>query len=213
MRSCSLRNSRTPNGWGEPCPVARTGKEIDHDREVHAMPIMNEATSTSPGSSTPTKTMKAVAVLPGQVDSVHLAELPTPEVMDVPRGRGVLVKVLRVGVDGTDREINAAEYGAASGRLSTSWSSATRASATSRRWGRTVTELAPGDYVVATVRRPGSTHLRRDRHQRHDHRRYLLRARHQPASRLPDGVLRRRRRLHRQDSAGAQGGRRSCSSR
>ena len=28
-------------------------------------------------------------------------------------GRGVLVKVLRVGVDGTDREINAAEYGAA----------------------------------------------------------------------------------------------------
>ena len=29
------------------------------------------------------------------------------------RGRGVLVKVLRVGVDGTDKEINAAEYGAA----------------------------------------------------------------------------------------------------
>ena len=32
---------------------------------------------------------------------------------DVAGGRGVLVKVLRVGVDGTDREINAAEYGAA----------------------------------------------------------------------------------------------------
>jgi threonine dehydrogenase-like Zn-dependent dehydrogenase len=32
---------------------------------------------------------------------------------DVANGRGVLVKVLRVGVDGTDREINAAEYGAA----------------------------------------------------------------------------------------------------
>ena len=31
----------------------------------------------------------------------------------IPDGRGVLVKVLRVGVDGTDREINAAEYGAA----------------------------------------------------------------------------------------------------
>ena len=30
-----------------------------------------------------------------------------------PNGRGVLVKVLRVGVDGTDKEINAAEYGAA----------------------------------------------------------------------------------------------------
>ena len=31
----------------------------------------------------------------------------------VPNGRGMLVKVLRVGVDGTDKEINAAEYGAA----------------------------------------------------------------------------------------------------
>ena len=30
----------------------------------------------------------------------------------MPNGRGVLVKVLRVGVDGTDKEINAAEYGA-----------------------------------------------------------------------------------------------------
>ncbi len=33
--------------------------------------------------------------------------------MTCPNGRGVLVKVLRVGVDGTDHEINAAEYGAA----------------------------------------------------------------------------------------------------
>ena len=30
--------------------------------------------------------------------------------MDISSGRGVLVKVLRVGVDGTDKEINAAEY-------------------------------------------------------------------------------------------------------
>ena len=120
------------------------------------MPVMNEATSTSPASSTPAKTMKAVAVLPGQVNSVHLAELPRPEVTDVPRGRGVLVKVLRVGVDGTDREINAAEYGAAPdgypflvighegfGQVV--------------EVGSAVTELAPGDYVVATVRRPGTT--------------------------------------------------------
>ena len=57
--------------------------------------------------------MKAIAVLPGQPNSVHLADLPKPAVTDVPDGRGVLVKVLRVGVDGTDKEINAAEYGAA----------------------------------------------------------------------------------------------------
>ena len=57
--------------------------------------------------------MKAIAVFPGQPSSVHLAELPKPSVNEVPNGRGVLVKVLRVGVDGTDKEINAAEYGAA----------------------------------------------------------------------------------------------------
>ena len=57
--------------------------------------------------------MKAVAVFPGKPDSMHLAELPEPIIEDVPDGRGVLVEVLRVGVDGTDKEINAAEYGAA----------------------------------------------------------------------------------------------------
>ncbi len=100
--------------------------------------------------------MKAVAVLPGRPDTVHLAELPRPQVGDVPGGRGVLVKVLKVGVDGTDREINAAEYGAAPqgceflvighegfGQVV--------------EVGPAVRELRPGDYVVATVRRPGSS--------------------------------------------------------
>ncbi len=56
--------------------------------------------------------MKAIAVIPGQANSVHLADIPKPQLTDIPDGRGVLVKVLRVGVDGTDKEINAAEYGA-----------------------------------------------------------------------------------------------------
>jgi hypothetical protein len=38
---------------------------------------------------------------------------PKPSVDDVPGGKGVLVQVLRVGVDGTDKEINDAESGAA----------------------------------------------------------------------------------------------------
>lgn len=59
--------------------------------------------------------MKAIAVFPGKPHSVHLADLPKPALEDIPEGRGVLVKVLRVGVDGTDREINAAAYGAAAG--------------------------------------------------------------------------------------------------
>ncbi|MGH7893013.1 MAG: glucose dehydrogenase, partial [Thermodesulfobacteriota bacterium] len=57
--------------------------------------------------------MKAIAVIPGKPGSVHLAELPKPNISEIPDGRGVLVRVLRVGVDGTDKEINAAEYGAA----------------------------------------------------------------------------------------------------
>src|SRR5207245_9334151 len=61
----------------------------------------------------PRKMMKAIAVFPGRPGSVHLAELPMPSVTDIPAGRGVLVRILRVGVDGTDKEINAAEYGEA----------------------------------------------------------------------------------------------------
>ena len=47
--------------------------------------------------------MKAVAVYPGQPGSVHLKELEKPAVHDVAGGRGVLVRVLKVGVDATDR--------------------------------------------------------------------------------------------------------------
>src|SRR5881409_1198189 len=100
--------------------------------------------------------MKAIAVFPGKPDSVHLADLPEPSVHDIPGGRGVLVKVLRVGVDGTDKEINAAEYGAAPegfDYLVIGHESLGRA----EQVGANVTELRPGDYVVATVRRPGSS--------------------------------------------------------
>jgi glucose 1-dehydrogenase len=100
--------------------------------------------------------MKAIAVFPGKPNSVHLAELPKPSLDDVPNGRGVLVKVLRVGVDGTDREINAAEYGAAPegyGFLVIGHESFGQIEAV----GPNVTQLSPGDYVVATVRRPGSS--------------------------------------------------------
>ena len=98
--------------------------------------------------------MKAIGVFPGKPNSVHLADLKKPSLEEVPNGRGVLVKVLRVGVDGTDKEINAAEYGAApSGYdfLVIGHEGFGRVEAV----GPSVTELKPGDYVVATVRRPG----------------------------------------------------------
>ena len=100
--------------------------------------------------------MKAIAVFPGKPNSVHLAEMQDPSLDEVPNGRGVLVKVLRVGVDGTDKEINAAEYGNApsgSDFLVIGHESFGQVEAV----GENVTEVKPGDYVVATVRRPGSS--------------------------------------------------------
>jgi threonine dehydrogenase-like Zn-dependent dehydrogenase len=100
--------------------------------------------------------MNAIAVFPGKAGSVHLARMPKPSVNDVPDGRGVLVKVLRVGVDGTDKEINAAEYGAAPPGFDflvighESFGQVVEV-------GPNVTEFQPGDYVVASVRRPGSS--------------------------------------------------------
>ena len=100
--------------------------------------------------------MKAVAVIPGKPNSVHLAELAKPKVSDMPGGRGVLVRVLKIGVDATDREINEAKYGAAPpgydflvlGHESFG---------IVEEVGPNVTHVKPGDYVTATVRRPGSS--------------------------------------------------------
>ena len=100
--------------------------------------------------------MKAIAVMPGKPDTVHLRDVPKPHLNGVDNGRGVLVKVLRVGVDGTDKEINGAEYGAApqgDDFLILGHESFGHVEAV----GPKVTELKPGDYVVATVRRPGSS--------------------------------------------------------
>jgi threonine dehydrogenase-like Zn-dependent dehydrogenase len=80
--------------------------------------------------------------------------VPKPKVTDVPDGRGVLVRVLRLGLDGTDKEINAGEYGTApAGQdiLITGHESL----GIVEEVGPAVTEVTPGDYVVARVRRAG----------------------------------------------------------
>lgn len=100
--------------------------------------------------------MKAIAVFPGKPNSVHLTELPMPSVESVPDGRGILVKVLQVGVDATDREINEALYGnpppgfdfLVLGHESFGIVEAV---------GPKVRSVKPGDYVTATVRRPGGS--------------------------------------------------------
>lgn len=100
--------------------------------------------------------MQAIAVIPGTPGSIHLAKLDKPSIDDVPDGRGVLVEVLQVGVDGTDKEINAAEYGGAPPGcdfLVIGHESFGRVVEV----GEGVNELKPGDYVTATVRRPGNS--------------------------------------------------------
>jgi threonine dehydrogenase-like Zn-dependent dehydrogenase len=119
---------------------------------MNAMPYAG-----NPGASSVTPdTMLAVAVFPGRPMSAHLARVPRPRLEDVPGGRGVLVRMLAVGVDGTDKEIDAAEYGMSppgDDHLVLGHESFGRVEAV----GPAVGELAPGDFVVATVRRPGGS--------------------------------------------------------
>lgn len=108
--------------------------------------------------------MKAVAVLPGKPNSVHLREIPVPglgeqphpHVCRIPEGRGVKVKLLQVGVDATDREINEALYGNAppgGEHLVIGHECFGQVVET----GPKATEFKPGDYVSCTVRRPGGS--------------------------------------------------------
>ena len=99
--------------------------------------------------------MKAIAVFPGKPNSMHLEEIPMPKVTDIPNGRGVLVKVLRVGVDGTDKEINAAEYGMAPEGYKFLITGHENFGQVMEVGPQVPDTIRPGTYVVATVRRPG----------------------------------------------------------
>ena len=51
--------------------------------------------------------MKAGAVMPGQKDSARIVEVEVPQLAE----DEILVKILEVGIDGTDIEINRGQYG------------------------------------------------------------------------------------------------------
>ena len=100
--------------------------------------------------------MKAVAVTPGTPNSVHMKEVAMPSVDQIEEGLGVLVRVLKVGVDATDREINEALYGGApegDDHLVMGHECFGIVEAT----GANVKRVKVGDYVTATVRRPGGS--------------------------------------------------------
>ena len=101
--------------------------------------------------------MKAIAVTPGKPNSIHLQEVPKPSVDQVADGRGVLVRVLRVGVDGTDKEINAAEYGAAPEGDDYLIIGHENFGVVEEVGPNVPDTIVPGTYVVASVRRPGSS--------------------------------------------------------
>jgi threonine dehydrogenase-like Zn-dependent dehydrogenase len=99
--------------------------------------------------------LKAIAVYPGKPNSMHLEEVPEPAVSDIPDGHGVLVQVLRVGVDGTDKEINAAEYGEAPDGYDYLVTGHEGLGRVVEVGSDVPSAIAPGTLVVATVRRPG----------------------------------------------------------
>ena len=93
--------------------------------------------------------MKAIAVAP-KTKSLELIELAAPR---LERPSDVLVRILEVGVCGTDREICAFDYGtppAGSDHLVIGHEALGRVEAV----GPEVTRVRPGDLVVPMVRRP-----------------------------------------------------------
>jgi threonine dehydrogenase-like Zn-dependent dehydrogenase len=100
--------------------------------------------------------MKAIAVRPGTPNSVHQRDIPMPDIQKIPDGKGILVKVLKVGVDATDREINDALYGnppPGDDYLVLGHESF----GIVQQVGPNVRNIRVGDYVTATVRRPGGS--------------------------------------------------------
>ncbi len=101
------------------------------------------------------RTMKAVAVHPGVAQSLHLREVAVPELGSIPDGRGVLVKVVRIGGCGTDLEIEAGEYGEAPQGDDFLIIGHENLGQVVDVGPQVPATLTRGSYVVATVRRPG----------------------------------------------------------
>ncbi|MFL5756847.1 MAG: glucose 1-dehydrogenase [Chloroflexota bacterium] len=112
----------------------------------------------SAARSTPSaadRTMRAIAVHPGTAGSIHSRDVPRPAVADVPDGRGVLVRVLRVGVDGTDHEIVQAEYGRPPEGDDFLIIGHENLGEVVEVGPNVAAGVRPGSLVVSTVRRPG----------------------------------------------------------
>src|SRR5207302_3063122 len=93
--------------------------------------------------------MQAIAVTPKQPGSARQIELPIPQAS----GGLALMRVLEVGIDGTDTEINNGEYGEPPPGSSV-LVIGHEALCVVEQAGSGVPGFAAGDLVVSTVRRP-----------------------------------------------------------
>ena len=93
--------------------------------------------------------MRAIAVIPKKKDSAHLVNTNVPEITDAE----VLVKGIRVGVDGTDSEINEGLYGEAP-QNENFLIIGHESFGVVEEVGKEIRDFRKGDYVVVTVRRP-----------------------------------------------------------
>ena len=98
--------------------------------------------------------MKAMTVIPRTPHSATVRDdHPEPQLAG---DRDVKVKVLRVGLDGTDKEIDAGEYGAPPPGFDY-LVTGHEGFGVVTEVGSKVTELSPGDYVVSIVRQAGNS--------------------------------------------------------
>jgi threonine dehydrogenase-like Zn-dependent dehydrogenase len=105
--------------------------------------------SASPQTLTATDLQPGIAIHPGQARSLHLAEIPRLE----PGPGEVRIRVIRVGVCGTDQEIIQAHFGTAPpGEASLVLGHEMLGEV--EAVGEGVAEFVAGDLVTATVRRP-----------------------------------------------------------
>ncbi len=93
--------------------------------------------------------MKAIVVHPGQPQSIHMRDVPDPAL----KPDQVAVKVLRVGLCGTDMEINEGLYGRAPEGLDYLILGHENFGVV-EEVGKKVKGLQRGNFVVSTVRRP-----------------------------------------------------------
>jgi glucose 1-dehydrogenase len=93
--------------------------------------------------------MKAIVVTPGVKDSIHMRDMPDPRL----KPGLVAVKVLRVGLCATDAEINHGVYGEAPPGEDLLILGHENLGVV-EEVGKNVKGWKPGDFVVATVRRP-----------------------------------------------------------